>query len=190
MVHSIIFGPIWFNSVLFSPFCPLKFYSVHLVLFSLRRSISVHSGHIDHIRSTLVLFYPLQSYSDYFGPIQFILSYSVHMGPIRSILSTLIHFSPYSKNGPTQSTLVLFGLLRSNLVLFGSFGSLWFILIHFNLFLCTYIMGKDMFGLKEPNLNPNLLKNIYINLKLVISKILSIEFIIAILLLSHINVTF
>ena len=49
-----------------------------------------------------------------------------------------------------------------------------------------------MFGLKEPNLNPNLLKYIYIyiNLKLVFSKILSIEFIIAILLLSHINVAF
>ena len=44
-----------------------------------------------------------------------------------------------------------------------------------------------MFGLKEPNLNPNLLKNIYINLKLVISKILSIEFVVATLLLSHIN---
>ena len=47
-----------------------------------------------------------------------------------------------------------------------------------------------MFGLNAPNLNPNLLKNIYINLKLVISKILSIIFIVTTLLLNHINVAF
>ena len=44
-----------------------------------------------------------------------------------------------------------------------------------------------MFGLKVPILNPNLLK-IYINLKLVISKIFNIAFIVTTILLSHINV--
>ena len=43
---------------------------------------------------------------------------------------------------------------------------------HKHILLCTYIMGKDMFELKIPNLKPNLY--IYIYLKLVISKILSI----------------
>ena len=46
-----------------------------------------------------------------------------------------------------------------------------------------------MFGLRVPIINPNLfLKNI--DLKLIISKILSIAFIVATLLLSYINVTF
>ena len=46
-----------------------------------------------------------------------------------------------------------------------------------------------MFGLRAPIINPNLfLKNI--DLKLIISKILSIAFIVATLLLSYINVTF
>ena len=48
-------------------------------------------------------------------------------------------------------------------------------------------MGKYIFGLKAPILNPNLFKK-YINLKLVISKILNIIFIIATVLLSLINV--
>ena len=48
-------------------------------------------------------------------------------------------------------------------------------------------MGKYIFGLKAPILNPNLFKK-YINLKLVISKILSITFIIVTVLLSLINI--
>ena len=51
-------------------------------------------------------------------------------------------------------------------------------------------MTKDRFELRGPILNPNLLKKRNIDLKLVISKILSIAFIIATFLLSHINVTF
>ena len=43
---------------------------------------------------------------------------------------------------------------------FGPFGLCWFILVYLDIFLCIYIMEKDMFGLKAPNLNPNLLKNI------------------------------
>ena len=46
-----------------------------------------------------------------------------------------------------------------------------------------------MFGLKLSILNPNLLKK-NINLKLVVSKILNIAFIVTTLLFSHINVTF
>ena len=49
-------------------------------------------------------------------------------------------------------------------------------------------MGKDIFGLKALNLNPYIY--IYIYLKLVISKILNITFIVATLLLNHINVAF
>ena len=56
-----------------------------------------------------------------------------------------------------------------------------------------------MFGLLVPILNPNLLKKkkniyiyiyVYIYLKLIISKILSITFIIITLLLNHINIAF
>ena len=46
-----------------------------------------------------------------------------------------------------------------------------------------------MFGLKLSILNPNLLKK-NINLKLVVSKILNIAFIVTTLLFSHINVAF
>ena len=111
------------------------------------------------------------------------MGHSVHFGPIRSILSTLIlfgQFCPFRSYSvqsfhfsPIQSDLVKFGLffpLRSYLVHlrfysvifcpFGPFGLCWFILVYLDIFLCIYIMEKDMFGLKAPNLNPNLLKNI------------------------------
>ena len=47
-----------------------------------------------------------------------------------------------------------------------------------------------MFGLRAPILNSNLLIYIYIYFKLVISKILSITFIVTTFLLSCINITF
>ena len=50
-------------------------------------------------------------------------------------------------------------------------------------------MGKDRFGLRARLLNPNLLQK-NVDLKLVISKILSMTFIIPMLLMGHINVTF
>ena len=50
-------------------------------------------------------------------------------------------------------------------------------------------MGKDKFVLKSPILSPNLLK-IYINLELVIAKLLRITFSVTIFLLNHINVAF
>ena len=46
-----------------------------------------------------------------------------------------------------------------------------------------------MFGLREPILSLNLFK-IYINLKLIMPKVLSVAFIVDTLLLSHINLAF
>ena len=107
---------------------------------------SIHFGPTCLIQSTLVLyksfwstsvlFNPLLSYLVYFGLIQSIRS---HFGPIRSYLVHSIHFRPI------RSSLVLFGLLQ-------------FYSNHFGPFLCTYLMGKDRFGLRFPILNPNLLK--------------------------------
>ena len=169
--YSVHIGPIWSilcicsTSVLFEPFGPHWSYSVHFV-------------HFGSIRSILVLFGPLQSYSSLsvrIGPIRSILvlfgsfcplwSYSVHTALLRS---NLVFFGPL---GPLQSIrsysvhLVLFGPPYSYSVIFCPFGPspfklLQFILVYFNLFLCTYIMGRDMFGLKVSNLNPNLLKYI------------------------------
>ena len=133
--YSVLFYPRWSYSVhfvhfvLFAPLCLLWIY---LVLFGPYWSYSVHFVHFGSILSTLVLFSLHWFYSVqyvHFGPIQ---SYSVHLIPIRSYSIHLVQFSPI--------------------------GSLQFILVHLDLFLCTYIMGKDMFGLKAPNLNPKLLK--------------------------------
>jgi len=67
-----------------------------------------------------------------------------------------------------QSTLVLFsilfGSLQSYSVNFVPFGPIQYILIHFDLFLCTYIIRKYMFGLKALILNPNLLIAIWENI--------------------------
>jgi len=167
LVHSVHWSYIWSNSV-------------NSILFSPLQSNSVHLVHIGSILSTLVLFCWLRSYlvySIYFGSIS---SSLVDIDPIQSILPTLIYFSSIRVIqyilvlfGPfclpwlysvhfvhfvyIQSTLVLFSLLRSIQSYLVQFGSLQFILVHFDLFLCTYIMGKDMFVLKSPNLIPNLL---------------------------------
>ena len=149
-VQSVHFDPLQFYSghlVSFGPFCPLWFYSVYYVLLSPHCFYLVQSVHFNPIRSNLVLFNP-------FCPLQ---SYSVHLVPIWLYSLHLVHFFPFD---PIRSIQII-----------------QFMLVDFDLFLCTYIVGKDMFGLKAPNLNPNLLKN-KINLKLVISKILSIAFIV------------
>ena len=89
--------------------------SVHLILFSPLRSYSVHSVHIDLIRSILVIFCPLWSYSVHIGPIWSIIC------PIQSIMSTSIH-------------LVLFGLfcpLWFYSVQYVHFGPIWSFFIHF-----------------------------------------------------------
>ena len=136
--YSVLFYPRWSYSVhfvhfvLFAPSCLLWIY---LVLFGPYWSYSVHFVHFGSILSTSVLFSLHWFYSVqyvHFGPIQ---SYSVHLIPIRSYSIHLVQFGPI--------------------------GSLRFILVHLDLFLCTYIMGKDMFGLKAPNLNPKLLKYLY-----------------------------
>ena len=152
--YSIHFSPIrsiLSTLVLFGPFYPLWSYSVHYVYFSSILSYSVHIGPIRSIlstlidfnpiwviRSTFVLFGPFCPLWFLFGPFCPLRSYSVYSFlfiPIQSIWSTLFH-----------------------LVQFGSFKSLQFILVHFYIFLCTYIMRNNMFALKTPNLNPNLLK--------------------------------
>ena len=93
-------------------------------------------------------------------------SYSIHFDLIQSILSTLVLFGSFCLLWFYSIHSIHFSSIWSNLftsVLFCPFGPIqfiWIILFHFDLFLYTYIMGKDMFRLKEHNLNPNLLKNI------------------------------
>ena len=137
------------TQVSFGPLCPLKLYSINLVLSSPLWSYSVHSIRIGPIRSTLVLFCPLRSYSVHFDPIRFILSILVHLSPIQSILSTSafsFHIGPIQSIMSTlvlicsfiliQSTLVLFdvlfGPLQSYSVHFVPFGPIRYILIHFD----------------------------------------------------------
>ena len=102
-----------------------------------------------------------------FSPHWSTLSYSVHCCPIRPC-----------------SVHLVFGPIRSICVQFGSFVPLWLILVYFSLFLCTYIWVESTYSKS---------KFIYLkntNLKLIISKILNIVFIVTTLLLSHINVAF
>ena len=140
-VHSVHFDPLQSylsHSLHFGPFFPLCFYSVHSVHFS-------------PIQFTLLLLGP--------GPVYQLRSYLVQFGLVCSILSTLVYsflFSPpCSYSGPILSIWSTFLYL----IQFGPFRLLLFILVHFDLSLCTYITGKDMFELKAPNLNLNLLKN-------------------------------
>ena len=166
-----------------------KNYSVHIGSI---RSTLVHSAHFGSIWSTLVLFGPYWSnLCTWFhlvdiGPIQ---SYLFLLSPHWSNLSYSIHF------GPPYSHSVLFcplSPLWSICVHFDPFRPLHFTLVHFGPFLYTCIQGKHMFRLRALILNTNfiylLLLLLYI--KLVISKILSIAFIITKLLLSHINIAF
>ena len=120
------------------------------------------------MRYYLVLFSPLWSYSVHIVSIQSILTTSIQFGPlIWSILSILALFKPFSLFGPLSSYSVNFSPILSTsihsvqfnpilsiLVYFGLFWSP--ILIYFGPFLCTYIMAKDRFELREPILNPKL----------------------------------
>ena len=140
------------------------------------------------VHSNLVIFgpfCPLWLYSVHLGPIrpiQFIHFYSVHFGPFDSIRSTyMVLFSPLQFIWFYLVHFIQFSVIRSFCFLFINFGPYW----------CTYIMRKDIFELRAPILNPNLLYiYIYIDLKLVISKILYIVFIVTTLLFSHINIEF
>ena len=156
-----------------------KYYLVHIGPFW---SMLVHSAHFGSIWSTFVLFsliYPL-------GPIGLLWSYSVLFIPTRS---TLVHFVLLSSLW--SYSILLFPIwsysIWSICVHFGPFRPLQFILVHFSSFLYTCIQGKDMFRLRVPIVNPIY---IYIYIKLIISKILSITFIVTTPLLSHINITF
>ena len=169
-VHSVDFSPHWLYSVhidpilstlvLFNPHWSYQSILFTLVLFNPIYCYSIHFGfiwsysaHIGPILSTLVLF------SSHW-------SYSVHFGLICPLQSNLFSFSPLCPFILILSTLVLFWSIlflfspilsiRStlfDLVQHGPFGPLRSILVYFNLFLCPYIMGKDMFGLKALILN-------------------------------------
>ena len=144
-------------------------YSIHSVYIGLIRSIlvllcpfqsySVPIGSIwpiiDPILSTLVQFCPLQSYLVQIGPIWSSLSTSILFSPFCPLRSYSVHSFLFS---PIQFPSVLFGPPCFYLVLFCPFGPLcsirsiwpiWSILDHFDLFLCTYKIGKDIFRLKE-----------------------------------------
>ena len=140
-VHSVYFGIIWSYSVNFVHFVPLQSYS---------RSYSVHFVHFGPIRfilSTSVLFSPHCSTSVQIGLVQSIRFTSVHsflfspFGPIRSTLFLFIHILSIWSNSVHLVPIYSYSV---HLVQFSPFKLLWFILIYFNLFLCTYIMGKDM----------------------------------------------
>ena len=176
MIYFVLFDPIWSYSVhlvLFSPFYLLKLYLVQFSPFGLIQSTQSTLALFGPILSTLVLFGPfcplcpirsIMSTLDLFGPIQSILSTLVLFCPLRSYLVYIDSIQSSIHFGPIQSYSVHLIPIRSHsihLVQFGPIGSLRFILVHLDLFLCTYIMGKDMFGLKASNLNPKLLK-IYI----------------------------
>ena len=178
MGHSVHSGPIrsiFFTLVLFGLFCTLQYYSVNI-------------GPIWSSLQTSILFSPIWSrlaHSIYFGPNLSIHSYSVNFAPIqspsviygpfgpscyiRSYFVCLVHFVPFGSIWSIRTTSVHFGSLQS-------------IFVHL-------IIGKKHVWVESTYiLNPNSL-NIYINLKLVISKISSIVFIVTTLLL-RINVVF
>ena len=156
LIHFSPIGAIWSNLFILGTFCPLWFYSIHYV-------------HFGPIQSTLLLFAPLLSNFVLFSPLRSSLFYSVWFGPMQSTLSISVLFGPfcplrsYSVHSFLFGQFSPFGPILSiwstlfDLVQFGPFRSLRFILVHFDLCLCTYIMRTDMFGLKAPNLYPNLL---------------------------------
>ena len=84
----VLFGPLQFTLVLFSPLCLLSSYSVHLVLFSPLCFYLVQFGPIQSILFTSVL-------SIHIGSIGSIWSHLVHTVHFHSIRSILILFSPH-----------------------------------------------------------------------------------------------
>ena len=140
-VHFVIFGPLWFYLAYFGPirsirsilviFCsfyPLWFTSILFGPFSPLWFYSEHWFYLGHsvyfgpIRQTLVLFGPFWFYSVRFVSIRSITSTLDLICPFIFIWSNPVHISPYWY---TLSYLDYFGP-----------------------FLCTYIQGKYMFGLK------------------------------------------
>ena len=102
LVHPVLFDPVWSNSVLLGPSCPLWSYSVlfnplwsYLFMFCPLQSHLVHLFTLvlfSPIQSTLVILGPLSSNLVLFNSLWF---YSVHFGRIWSILSTLVLFGHF-----------------------------------------------------------------------------------------------
>ena len=175
-----LFNTHWLYLVHIGPILSTSVLSVHIVPIRSTLVLFCPLQSFRSILSTLVLsvhyilfglFYPLWSNSVLFGPFSplwFYLVHFVHLGSIRSILFTSVHYVHFRSIRSIHSYLVLFGppcFYSIHSVLFSPFGplcSIWSNSIHldlyFNLFLCTYIMEKNMFGLKAFNLNPNLLQ--------------------------------
>ena len=107
-----------------------------------------------------------------------------------AICSYSVYYVHFGFNLSIRSIFVPFGPFVSTSVHLDHLDPFWSTSVHFGALTCSKKKKKkDMFGLRVPIINPNLfLKNI--DLKLIISKILSIAFIVATLLLSYINVTF
>ena len=92
------------------PFCPLWFYSIHIVLFGLSPiqstlvlfgpicSYSVHIGPLYPIQFTLVLFSPPYSHLVLFLSIQSTFFHLVHLCSLRSIQTTSIHLCSLQSN--------------------------------------------------------------------------------------------
>ena len=108
-------------------------------------------------------------YSVHFGPIQ---SNSVHLVPIWCYFVHSVHF-------------VLFGPFVSTTVHSNHFGPFLSTTVHF----CALTYREKHFWVESNYSRSKFIKK-YINIKLVISKILSVEIIDATFLLSHINITF
>ena len=126
----LYFSPIQSTLVIFSPFSPLRSYSIHSILFGPFYPLWSYIVNIGPIQSTMVMFgslcpirFHLFLFSPYvhFGPNLSIRSYSVHFG---SNWSTLFPFGPIMSIRSTSFHLVHLCPLQSILVHFGSFYAL------------------------------------------------------------------
>ena len=163
---SVHFGSIWSTFVLLGPIGPNWSYSFLLVLFGSHWSYSIHFGSIRSILVLYLSFCLLQLTLVLFSPPW---SYLVHM-------STLVLIYP----------LVLFWSYLVHLIPILSYS------VHFIPFVSTSVHFYALTGYVwiESTFSKSKFITKNIDLKFVISKILSIIFIVAILLLSHINVVF
>ena len=141
--HSVQFGHIRYilsTLVLFNLFCPFRSYSIHIASI---HSTSVQFGPIQPTSVMSVLFHPIWSSSVHF----------VHFGLIWSILSTLVLFDRFVLIQSIQS----YSLYFVHFFQFGPIRSIQITSIHFGPLRSMFLHLIDMFGLKTPNLNPNLL---------------------------------
>ena len=137
---------------------------------------------------TLVIFSPLWFYSVHISSIWSIMSTSVDIGPIRS---TLILFGPYvhfDLNLSIGSYSIIFNSPCSHYVIFVHLATSFHLCPLRSIFMHLHISKWYVWVESTYSKSKFITKNV--DLKFVISKILSIIFIVAILLLSHINVAF